>query len=210
MTFNRDTFFAAYRMHFGFLAPYQVDALTALLDAIEADTRLTDYRRVAYMLATVKHECANTWQPISERGLKSYFDKYEPGTPIGKRLGNTVPGDGYRYRGRGYVQLTGRANYQKMTRVCGVDLVHDPDLACDPVHAYRIMAHGFKHGTFTGKKINYYISPMGKDYKNARKCINGLDKADVIADYAVKFDRILVESLVQDQPSEEPSSEKHV
>jgi putative chitinase len=195
VTFDRDKFFAAYRMQFGPIGQSQVDGLNALLDAIEADTALTDYRHAAYMLATTKHECADTWQPIVERGPRSYFDKYEPGTKIGRNLGNTQPGDGYRYRGRGYVQITGRPNYQKMGEVLEIDLPGQPEHALHPPHAYRIMAHGFRHGTFTGKKINDYISPMGKDYRNARKCINGLDKADLIASYAVKFDRILVEAI---------------
>ncbi len=97
---------------------------------------MTDIRWGAHMLATIKHECADTFQPITERGAKAYFNKYEPGTSIGKNLGNTVKGDGYLYRGRGYVQITGRANYQKLSSVLGLtgedDLIMHPDHALHP------------------------------------------------------------------------------
>lgn len=195
MKLDRDKFFPAYRMHFGPLSQPQVDGLTAILDAIEEDDDVTDPRHIAYMLATTKHECADTWQPIVERGNRDYFNKYEPGTKIGKNLGNTQKGDGFRYRGRGYVQLTGRPNYQKMAAVCDADLAGNPDLALHPTHAYKTMSHGFRHGTFTGKRIDNYINADKTDYVNARRCINGLDKADLIASYARKLELVLREAL---------------
>jgi putative chitinase len=194
MLFNRETFFTLYRQTFGPLKQDQVTGLNALLDAIEADDDVGDRRHVAYMLATTKHEVADTWQPITERGARNYFDKYEPGTRIGKNLGNTQPGDGYKYRGRGYVQLTGRPNYQKMSAVVGANLVDNPDEALHPAHAYKILAHGFAKGAFTGKKITDYINETSCDYKNARRCINALDQADKISAYARSFERILAEA----------------
>jgi putative chitinase len=147
------------------------------------------------MLATLKHECADTFQPITERGAKSYFDKYEVGTKIGKSLGNTVKGDGYLYRGRGYVQITGRANYQKMTDKLSLtgdeDLILHPDSALHPDIAYRIMSFGMRTGSFTGKKLTDYINAAKCDYTNARRIINALDQAAKIEGYAVNFETIL-------------------
>jgi predicted chitinase len=57
-------------------------------------------------------ETARRFTPVTEFGQPSYFNKYDAGTPIGRRLGNMQPGDGFRFRGRGYVQITGRANYE--------------------------------------------------------------------------------------------------
>lgn len=139
----------------------------------------------AYLLATAFHETARTMRPIVERGVVSYFDKYEPGTKIGKVLGNTQPGDGFKYRGRGYVQLTGRSNYAKATRILGVDLIGKPDRATDRDIALKILRVGCCEGWFTGKKLSDYLPG---DYVNARKVVNGTDRAAKIAGYARQFE----------------------
>ncbi|NOT86083.1 MAG: hypothetical protein HOP02_15175 [Methylococcaceae bacterium] len=152
------------------------------------------------MLATVKHECADTWRPITERGSKTYCAKYETGTPIGKRLGNTTPGDGWKYRGRGYVQITGRANYEKLSKALhlpvGENLVDYPENALIPAVAYGIMSYGMRNGTFTGKKLQDYMGGDACDYKNARRIINGVDQCELIKGYAEKFESILKASIV--------------
>ena len=109
------------------LTQAQVDGCNALLAASEGLP--VSWR--AYLLATACHETAGRMQPISEYGSPPYFAKYDAGTTLGKALGNTIPGDGYRYRGRGYVQLTGRANYAKAGAKIGVDLIKHPELAMD-------------------------------------------------------------------------------
>ncbi len=200
MKFNHTTFFNGYREVYGKLGQTQVSGLENLLNYAELDTEMTDLRWVAYLLATTKHECADTFQPITERGAKTYFAKYEPGTALGKQLGNTVPGDGYLFRGRGYVQITGRANYQNLGTRLGLsgddDLVLHPDNALHPTIAYRIMSYGMRRGTFTGKKLADYINAKGADYKQARRIINGLDKADLIQGYATNFEAVLTSSLI--------------
>jgi putative chitinase len=54
-------------------------------------------------------------------------------------MGNNSPGDGYRYRGRGYIQLTGKENYQRVGKAIRVDLVSNPDLANDPKVATKVL-----------------------------------------------------------------------
>ncbi|MEP6898060.1 MAG: XVIPCD domain-containing protein, partial [Rhodanobacter sp.] len=56
----------------------------------------------------------------------------------GGRMGNDQPGDGFTYRGRGYMQLTGKENYAAAGKALGLDLVKDPDLASDPKNASKI------------------------------------------------------------------------
>jgi putative chitinase len=196
---DRGPFFAGYRTAFRKLSQGQVDGLELLLGFIEADPEITDVRWAAYMLATVKHECADTWRPIEERGPRKYFDKYEPGTEIGRRLGNTQKGDGYLFRGRGYVQLTGRRNSKEMTIRLGLpterNLTLYPEWALDPDIAYRIMSYGMRNGSFTGKALDDYITGKECDYVRARKIINALDKSDLIAGYAVSLEKILQASL---------------
>jgi hypothetical protein len=149
--------------------------------------------QAAYVLGTCFHESAHTMKPIYERGGRSYFDKYEPGTGIGRMLGNTQSGDGYLFRGRGYVQLTGRANYARAGAKIGVDLIRFPDLALVPANAAQIMALGMVSGWFTGRKLADYITLSSSDFVNARRIINGTDRADLIAGYAKEYDALLTQ-----------------
>jgi len=200
MRIDHTKFFNGYRSAYGKLSQATVNGLELLGRNMEEDADLENLQWAAYMLATVKHECANQWMPITEKGPKQYFDQYETGTAKGKRLGNTEPGDGYRYRGRGYVQITGRANYARLTKALGLgpeaDLVADPDQALRPVIAYRIMSLGMRAGLFTGKKLADYINAQGCDYRNARKIINALDRADLIAGYAKTLEGILRDAIL--------------
>jgi putative chitinase len=201
MRIDHTTFFNGYRTAYGRLTQGAVTGIELLGRNMEADPNLKSLQWAAYMLATVKHECADTWQPIVERGPRSYFEKYETGTPLGRRLGNTEPGDGYRFRGRGYVQITGRANYARLTRELGLgpeaDLVADPEQALRPAIAYQIMSLGMRKGLFTGKKLSDYLGAGTPDYRNARRIINALDQATKIADYATTLEAILRAALVK-------------
>lgn len=195
-TFNRKKFFDAYRLRFGALTQDLVNALEFLLGQFEHDTRFgttdVDRRQIAYCLATFKHETAHTMMPIDEIGSDERFNRiYGPQTTVGKRLGNTQAGDGALFHGRGYVQLTGRANYTKMATLIGQPLVTNPALVKDPAIAYEIAIRGMIGGLFTGKKLSQFINDNKTDFENARRIINGTDKAADIADLARRFSEIL-------------------
>jgi putative chitinase len=200
MRFDRQKFFDAYTAAFGALKDSQRAGLEALLTAAEADTEITDIRWLAYMFATVKHECAGTWRPIEEYG-KGQGHKYGVAVtvtdPEGKSYSNV-------YYGRGYVQLTWDYNYRNMGKVLNNRLLYEPSLALDAAVAYRIMSYGMRNGSFTGAKLSRFISGETCDYKNARKIINGLDQADRIAGYAVKLEAILRASAVAAVPGGVP------
>jgi predicted chitinase len=131
--------------------------------------------QIAYVLATVEWETAHTFKPVRE----AYWKDEEWRR---RNLSRYYP-----YYGRGYVQLTWKDNYRKYSEILGIDLVKDPDLAMEPPTALFILVHGFKTGTFTGKKISDYINSQETDFINARRCINVLDKAEEIAALAEKF-----------------------
>ena len=72
-------------------------------------------------------------------GPETYFNKVYDG-----RMGNNVPGDGYKYRGRGFIQITGKDMYNRVGKLIGVDLVNNPDLANQPETAAKIIPAFFK------------------------------------------------------------------
>lgn len=209
---DRAIFFQHARPIFdGKLTPKQVQGIEVILDAWPkyGDGNLS---MLAYILATTKWETAHTMQPIHERGRVSYFNKYEPGTAIGKRLGNTLKGDGYRYRGRGYVQLTGRRNYAYASKMLSVDFVSNPDLALDPELAARILIVGMFDGWFTGKGLNDYIDDVDesdsedlREFVAARRTVNGTDKAKEIGAIALRFEAALKAAQVHRIDPEPPA-----
>jgi putative chitinase len=153
----------------------------------------------AYALATAYRETASTMQPIKEYGGPTYFTRmYDVAgarTALCIANGNTCAGDGPRYCGRGYVQLTWKNNYAKAGKACGVDLVANPDKAMDPVIAAKIMRSGMVEGWFSGRKLADYLPAIGEAapaaFANARRIINGSDHADEIAGHAIEFQRAL-------------------
>ncbi len=187
---DRKAFFDSVRTSLfkGALTADQVAGTEAILDGWQA-RGLSDKRHLAYILATTYHETARTMQPITEFGPKEYFKKYEPSTSIGRSLGNTLFGDGARYKGRGFVQITGRRNYTKASQVLGVDLLAQPDLALDLDKAVILLIDGLVEGWYTGKKLADY-----QTYEDMRRTVNGTDKAADIASYAARFEAALIAS----------------
>ena len=177
--YNRELFFHNYGNYFGRLNQSQVDGLEFLLSKFDNENFTPE--QVAYMLATVKHETAHTFQPIEERGGYNYF-KYL----IGK-LGIRSLAEANKFKGRGYIMITGRTNYEKFSLIMGDDFITYPLRVMLPEIAYKIMIYGFVNGSFTGKKLTDYIDGDKLDYFHARKIINGLDKAVLISGYADKI-----------------------
>ena len=133
---------------------------------------LTDKEMAIMALATIRAEVED-FIPQSEGRSKfntiaTPFDRYEPGTEIGHRLGNTEAGDGPRFKGRGFVQLTGRANYTHVGGQIHVDLVASPELANDPGIAGKILAQFLKNSE---QPIRAALEEG--DLKEARRLVNG-------------------------------------
>lgn len=197
MTFSQAKFFDVCRA--GVMGPTldqsEVSGAIAILDAMAS----TPISHCAYALATAWHETAHTMQPIKEYGGPSYFFRmYDPQgqrPAVASRLGNTQAGDGAKYAGRGYVQLTGRANYARAAVKLSKDILARPDLAMQPDIAANIMRFGMSDGWFTGKRLSDYLPMSGgaarSGFKLARRIINGMDKADEIAEYAIQFQKAL-------------------
>ena len=159
---------------------------SSLLKRLAKDPAMRTLSQIAYVLATAQHETAGTYRPIVERGdTERFLRLYEYNIVKAKNLGNLEVGDGVRFRGRGYVQITGRANYRRMGARLGIDLEVNPELALDAENAYRILIVGMTEGLFTGARLKDYVDEKGKrDFRGARRVVNGSDKAELIAGYA--------------------------
>lgn len=133
---------------------------------------LTDRDMLLMALATIRAETEG-FAPIDElvsqyNTDKVAFDKYEPGTPKGQELGNTEPGDGALFKGRGFVQLSGRDNYTRIGGQLGVDLLADPALANDAVLAGRILAQ-----VLANKENEIRVALADGNLREARRRVNG-------------------------------------
>ncbi len=190
---DRSKFFASVRA--GLLGPTlsqsEIDGCNAILDAMSG----APLAYTSYALATAYLETAHTMQPINEMGGDAYFfrryDMAGSRPDIARQLGNTQAGDGARFHGRGYPQMTGRRNYLRASVELGVDLIAHPELALRPGIAAQVMRRGMTEGWFTGKKFSDYLPAAGPatrtEFVAARSIINGHDRADEIAAAAIQF-----------------------
>ena len=180
------------------LSTSEVAGMEAIITAFEK-AGMSDPRWLAYMLATAFHETAATMQPVRETLAPSdalAAGRLESAWKTGKLPWVKTPywrkdANGQYWLGRGLVQLTHKYNYEKMSEETGIDLVSNPAKAMDMNIATQIMMIGMVKGSFTGKKLSDYIHDGATDYVNARRIINGMDKASLIAGYAAKFEAAL-------------------
>lgn len=202
----RAAFFPAVRnsVFHGHLDQSQVDGMNVILDTWDA-SKFDDLRWLAYMFGTAYHETGATMQPIHEYGSDAYFTRMydvkgkRPGVAI--QMGNNVPGDGIKYCGRGFVQLTWKINYQRAGVLLNLPLVEKPDLAMQPDIAAKIMFEGMTREdmifedkssgnpsfSFTGRTLEQFFRGLRADWIGARSIINGSDHAFMIAETAKDF-----------------------
>lgn len=158
------------------LSQTQVDSIDAILNECEKQG-IHDIRQIAYILATPYHECFNPKKPetrltpITEYGGEAYLK--------GKKY--------YPYVGRGFSGLTWLDNYKKEGKRLNIDLVNNPDLILDIPTAANSHVYCMAHGSYTGKKLSDYINDEKCDFLNARRIINGTDKAEIVMAYSQKF-----------------------
>jgi len=133
--------------------------------------------QLAYVLATAYWETARTMRPVKEAFWVKNAEAWRK-----KNLRY------YPWYGRGFVQLTWKDNYIRAGKALGVDFISNPDGVMDPDHSAEILVLGSKEGWFTGKKLGDYITLSKSDFYNARKIINGMDKARSIAEIAKDYD----------------------
>lgn len=209
--FSAEAFAAEYRRVFRRpLSGPQQSGVAELLTRVQLDTAVRDLRWISYMFATVKRE-TGTFTPIEEQwtskpiqlrddrpaftasSAPDYFNYWYSGV---NGNGDKKSNDGYTYRGRGYVQLTGRSNYAALGAAIKADLVKLPAEALKSKTAYEIMSYGLRHGSFDGRRrtLSTFFTDVKTDYVNARQLVNKMDVAETVAAFAEAFEAVLARS----------------
>lgn len=188
----------------------QVNGCEILLDACQRH-RLPN-NDAAYVLATSHWETGGTMLPVIE--TRTAKDKTNPSVDTAIRRLNASfkagklkwvktpywrkDADGKSWLGRGYPQLTHKTNYEKASKIVGVDLVANPERMLEPEIAAEVMVVSMRDGGFTGKKLRDFIDLSDdsdvidrKEYLKARAVVNGKDRASEIADLAIGYERAL-------------------
>lgn len=182
-------FFAAIRKFTGALNQVQVDTVNGLLAAAAH----WPIGWLAYGFATAWHEAR--LEPIEEIGKGKGRAYAKPGARM-KAMDNPPLYGGQIPYGRGLVQLTWCDNYEWADAACAAaglikpgDILKDFDLVMRPDIATFILVAGMEGGHFTGRGLATYIGPRGTvdQFTQGRRIINGTDRAELIAGYAVKF-----------------------
>lgn len=137
----------------------RLDVVQALFDAVpEMVERGLNGMPRQYLIAQLLHESDGFTRLVERASGEAYEGR--------KDLGNTEPGDGKRYKGRGIIQLTGRYNYRKFGKMVGLDLENNPELAADPKIAVDIaIAFWLQSGA--------HQAALNMDFRKVTKIING-------------------------------------
>lgn len=150
--------------------PANIDRYLPYVAAALGACGLTDRPMICAALGTIRAE-SEGFLPISE--FPSQFNTLAGQAPFSayegrKGLGNTKPGDGARFKGRGFVQLTGRANYEKYGLALGIDLAANADLANAPEVASLLLAR-----FLADCADRMRAALVAGHYATARKLVNG-------------------------------------
>ncbi len=142
---------------------------------------------MAYVFASAQHETDQGKTMFEYASGKAYEGRDD--------LGNSEDGDGPRFKGRGFVQITGRKNYKKYSDFLGIDLVGNPDLAADTTNSAKITVDGMVNGGFTGVAMKHYINDKITNFYHARAVVNGDTEknGERIAGYARSYLKVLTD-----------------
>jgi predicted chitinase len=169
-----EQYVAACAASVGKLNATQQDSIR-LIAEVFAEEGDGDQNKLAYIFATAWHEAS--FIPKEER---------RAGTNQPKLRATQDRYWGTGYYGRGFVQMTWASNYEEMSELLGVDFLNKPELALVPHHAARLLVLGMLGGHY-GTRLDKHINEQKIDFYNARRTVNGLDKAATIATTARKI-----------------------
>jgi putative chitinase len=181
---QRDQFFARVRVRpFGKLSQGQVDGLNVLLDTWREMYPDADIRFVANSLSQIHRETGGRMSPVRETFASSdglAIQRLDAAWAKGQLKWVKTPYWREGWFGRGHIQITHKANYQKLGKRLGVDLVGNPSLALDPKVSARIAIVGMVEGLFTGRKLSDFFNDDTDNPAGARRIVNGPDGTDAL------------------------------
>lgn len=163
----------------------------------ECEARNVTRAQAAYILATAYWETARSMQPIKETVMPHHRDRNPSDAEVIRRLDHAWSAgrlgqvrkpywrDGW--FGRGFVQLTHKRNYERASRELRIDMVSNPSKAMEPKISAKVLVQGMMQGWFTGAALPRFINETKIDYVNARRVVNGTDRAQEIAAYARQY-----------------------
>jgi hypothetical protein len=189
--FNREKFFNSIRPVIN-LTTENVFGFEKVLSY--AEQLKTSVSELPYVLATSFWETAQRMAPIKEYGSAAYLK--------GKKY--------YPYVGMGLIQVTWKENYIKAAKLLGLPedfFVNRPNLLLEWEYALPLLFKGMETGLYTGKNLSDYIDDLDEsdaedlqEFKNARRIVNGTDKAETIGKLALIFEKALKKSYEEDKP----------
>jgi hypothetical protein len=207
--YERKVFFARVRQSLfrGKMSQKQVDGMEVMLRWAEGYKQSDLFLpQLAYIFATAYHETGARMQPVRETFAKTDDEaiaRLDRAYAAGQLPWVTKPywyvdsHTGQSYFGRGLVQLTHKENYKKVGSKLDKELVMSPENALEPNTACDILFKGMLFGWFTGFCLGDYITEGHTDYRQARRVVNGMERADLIYGYAVAFEDALVRAQVE-------------
>lgn len=176
----------------GKISAQQFEGIEALLNEWNRQKGY-DWRRFSYILGTVYHETRGTMQPVEETGRgvgKPYGKKLKYGGGPGKRIPYTNPDK--LYYGRGHTQNTWYEVYEALSKAARAqgknwDFLANPELLLEMEPSVWATFYAMKVGLYTGKQLDQFFNNDREDWLNARKIVNGKDRAVMVASYAMHF-----------------------
>jgi hypothetical protein len=205
---DRPTFYNEVRktLFNGALTQAQVAGTDAILDVWNSTPHYTNTPFLAYVLATAYHETGRSMQPVIETQRANDLNRPSVDTAI-RRLDTAYAtgklkgvkrtywrkdANGRSWLGRGHTQVTHEENYARVQALSKFPIHDNPDLMFDLKTSASIHVMGMLNGWWTGKKLSdYQTARYGYDYEDARRIVNGTDKAREIAAYAKKFEEAI-------------------
>lgn len=196
---NLKKLFDEVRPMFGVITAEQVKGIEGIITAFY-EVGDGDQDTLAYALATAFHESrmrsvregfAET-DAAARRAVEALARKRGPKSAVARYSKPAGP-YGHVYYGRSYPQLTWLVNYERASKDAGVDLVKNPDAILDPRIGARVLIKGIMDGRWNGrgKGLDFYEGDddflSDAEAAEARRTVNGTDKAVLIAGYHRKF-----------------------